>query len=276
MFFMTFLWVKLLNMKFVLIPLLTLTVCLISMVTFAQVKKKRAILFQYGIADAFVNGLYTGEYPVGALKQEGDFGLGAPDRIDGELTMDNGTVYQSKATGETIVAPDSLRSSLAFVCFFRPDTSFVMSGARGQKEILQRLSGYLEHKNGMYAIRISGLFHHVKTRAFPPLTGDSFPPLASILDRQHFFDYDQVRGVLIGYRMPSWLAGINIEGFHFHFLSDDLKKGGHVLDFLGEDIRIEVAMLEEIRVAAPKGRGFEDFDFKRGNSPALNKVERGK
>lgn len=263
-------------MKFVLISVLTFMACLISMITFAQVHKKRAILFQYGIADAFVNGLYAGEYPVGQLRREGDFGLGAPDRIDGELTMDNGKVYQSKATGETIVAPDSLTSALAFVCFFKPDTSFFISGVLGQKEVLQRLGGYLENKNGMYAIRISGLFRHVRTRAFPPVMGDSFPPLASILDRQHFFDHDHVQGVLIGYRMPSWLAGINIEGFHFHFLSDDLKKGGHVLDFLGEDVRIEVALLDDIHVAAPKGRAFEDLNFKGGNSPALNKVERGK
>lgn len=182
-------------MKFVLFSFLTFLVCLISVITFAQVNKKRAGLFQY---------------------------------------------------------------------------------AQGQKEILERLAGYLGNINGMYAIRISGLFHHVRTRAFPPVAGDSFPPLASILDRQHFFDYDQVRGVLVGYKMPAWLGGINIAGFHFHFLSDDLKKGGHVLDFSAEEIKVEIALLEDIHVAVPKGRNFENFNMKGGNSPALNKVERGK
>jgi len=267
---------KFLNMKCGLISLLTFISSLVSMTVFSQVTRKKTILFQYGIADAFVYVLSTGEYPVGQLKREGDFGLGAPDLVDGELTMSNGVVYQTKATGRTIVAPVSLRSSLAFVCFFRPDTSFIISGASGQKDVLERLTEYLQNKNGMYAIRISGLFHHVRARAFPAVTGDSFPPLSSILDRQHFFDYEQVHGVLIGYRMPAWLGGINIAGFHFHFLSDDLKKGGHALDFLAEDIRVEVALLDDINVEAPRGRAFEEFNFKGENSPALNKVEKGK
>ncbi|HMI64370.1 MAG TPA: acetolactate decarboxylase, partial [Puia sp.] len=86
---------KFLNMKCGLISLLTFISSLVSMTVFSQVTRKKTILFQYGIADAFVNGLYTGEYPVGQLKREGDFGLGAPDLVDGELTMSNGVVYQT-------------------------------------------------------------------------------------------------------------------------------------------------------------------------------------
>lgn len=263
-------------MKLVLIFLFFFIACFLSIAGFSQVNKKRAILFQYGIADAFANGLYAGEYPVRALKREGDFGLGAPDFIDGELTMNKGVVYQSKATGETIVAPDSLTSSLVFVCRFRPDTTFVLRGILGQKEVLERVAGYLANKNGMYAIRISGLFSHVKVRAFPRLTGDSFPPLATILDRQHFFDFEQVRGALIGYHMPAWLSGINITGFHFHFISDDGKNGGHTLDFLAGDVKVEVALLRDIHVVPQKGKAFEEFNFKGENSPGLNKVEHGK
>ncbi|KAF5276818.1 hypothetical protein FQR65_LT16161 [Abscondita terminalis] len=50
-------------------------------------------LYQYGVADAFVGGLYKGTLPLKALKLKGDFfGLGAPDMLDGELTMLDGKI----------------------------------------------------------------------------------------------------------------------------------------------------------------------------------------
>jgi len=62
------------------------------------------LLYQFGIADAFVGGLYRGTLPVTQLKANGDFGLGAPDMLDGELTLYKGKLYQTKANGETAEA----------------------------------------------------------------------------------------------------------------------------------------------------------------------------
>jgi acetolactate decarboxylase len=40
-----------------------------------------------------------------------------------------------------------------------------------------------------------------------------------------------VRGTLIGFRSPAFVKGINVPGYHLHFLADDRSSGGHVLDF---------------------------------------------
>jgi acetolactate decarboxylase len=37
-------------------------------------------------------------------------------------------------------------------------------------------------------------------------------------------------GSVIGFRFPDLLAGVEVPGYHLHFLSDDREHGGHVLD----------------------------------------------
>src|SRR4051812_41767604 len=81
-------------------------------------------LYQFGVADAFVSGLYHGEWPLTTLKENGDFGIGAPDLIDGELTMYNGKVYQTKSNGQTAEAPEEAKTPFAFVSHFKADATF--------------------------------------------------------------------------------------------------------------------------------------------------------
>jgi acetolactate decarboxylase len=263
--------------------------CLFLTLVALRSSAQRNTLYQFGVADGFVGGLYRGVLPVTQLKANGDFGLGAPGMLDGELTIYKGKVFQTKASGQTIEAPDSVRTPFAFVTFFKADTVFRIDKASGQKEVFQQLESILK-KNGMYAIRITGVFRHLKTRAFPPVGGEpaaaagqaalasqpSFPPLATLLDRQHFFEFNDTKGVLIGYKMPAYLAGINIEGYHFHFLSDQLTAGGHVLDFSVETAEIEVAFLSGFKLETPQDKAFMEYDFKRANAPALQQVEKGK
>ena len=253
--------------------ILLVIACLVSSYAMAQDTmintKHYNNLYQYGIADAFLGGQYRGSLPISQLKLNGDFGVGAPDMLDGELIEYYGKVYQTKASGQTTEAPDTLKTALAFVCFFKPDTSFRITDTVSQKETLRQIESYLNNKNGIYAIRITGLFKHVKTRAFHPVDKEPFPALASIPDRQEFFEFSQVDGVLCGYKMPSYMDGININGFHFHFLSAKHNAGGHVLDFLPENVLVEIAAINNLQVTIPRDKSFIDFKFKEQTAPAI-------
>lgn len=44
------------------------------------------------------------------------------------------------------------------------------------------------------------------------------------------FDFADVNGVMVGFRLPAFMAGVNVPGYHMHFLTEDLTAGGHVLD----------------------------------------------
>lgn len=232
-------------------------------------------LYQFGIADAFVNGLYEPNLSLDALKMNGDFGIGAPGMLDGELTVYKGKAYQTKATGETKEAPSNVGTALAFVTFFKADTTFSVAGPISQKVLYAQLDNYMKNKNGMYAVRITGNFDYVKTRAFPPVTQGPYPVLSTILDRQHFFEFKQQKGVMVGFRMPPYLAGINIDGYHFHFLNDALNAGGHILGAEMNHVQVEIAELKDFRLEVPKDKPFMEYNFKNANKPELEKVEKG-
>src|SRR3569833_530982 len=172
-------------------------------------------LYQYGVADAFVNGFYEGQLSIRQIKQHGNFGIGAPDLIDGELTMFNGKIYQSNAKGQTFEAPDSLKSPLIFVSHFEPQTMFYLSEVTDLPSLFRQIEARLPGKICFYAIRVTGRFSQMKTRAFSPVVKTPFKPLAELLDQQHVFDLVNTNGCMIGYYMPGYLAGINIVGLHF-------------------------------------------------------------
>ncbi|POY36160.1 acetolactate decarboxylase [Solitalea longa] len=231
--------------------------------------------YQYGVADAFIGGLYKGTLLLKDLKQHGNFGLGAPDLLDGELIILDGKVYQTKANGETVKAYNSSTTSLSFVTFFKADTSFVVNDLISQKNASTTIMNFLRNKNGMYAIKITGRFNKIKTRAFPPFKQEPFPPLSSILDKQQFFNFENIEGTLVGFYLPSYLNGVSISGLHFHFLSNDKKHGGHVLDYEGNGFKVEIARLYGFQLDEQNDPALQHFEFKKTANESLEKVEKG-
>ncbi|MBB6330378.1 acetolactate decarboxylase [Chryseobacterium sediminis] len=233
-------------------------------------------LYQYGIADAFVGGLYKGTLSLKDLKSKGNFGLGAPDMLDGELTIMDGKVYQTKATGLTVEPEDGFKTALSFVTFFSPEATLFIEKKADRLSVLQQISKKLLNKNSIYAVKVTGKFNLVKTRAFPPVENEPFPALTSIFHKQKTFEFTHTEGVMIGYYIPEYLNGINVKDFHFHFLSTDRKQGGHILDFIGENLKIELAELDGFELEIPKDKDFQNFQFNTKDNEALKRVEQGK
>lgn len=242
---------------------------------FAQKHSNANVLYNYGVIDAFIGGLYRGTLPIKELKLKGDFGIGAPDMLDGELTMLDGKAYQTKATGETVVLDNEHKTAFSSVTFFKADTTFYIQSEMGQKSALETIQNALENKNAMYAIKITGTFNSVKTRAFPPVTKEPFPILSSILDKQQFFEHQNVPGTFVGFHLPEYLNGINASGFHLHFLSADKKRGGHIIDFKGENLKVEIAVLKSFELAIPDDKDFQNFQFQKKINTDLKRVEQG-
>jgi acetolactate decarboxylase len=133
----------------------------------------------------------------------------------------------------------------------------------------------LSNVNGLYAIHISGKFSYIKTRAFPPVKEHDHTPLASMLSLQQFFEFDHVKGDLIGYRLPSFMDNTNISGYHFHFLSERKDAGGHIIDVKADNVTIEIDQLDSYTIQVPANGDFEQFDFKKNRDEDIKSVERG-
>ncbi|UTG66657.1 acetolactate decarboxylase [Elizabethkingia anophelis] len=241
----------------------------------ATAQPKHNVLYNYGIIDAFIGGLYKGTLPIKDLKLKGDFGIGAPDMLDGELTMIDGKAYQTKVTGETVVLDSEHKTAFSTVTFFKADTVFYIRSEMEQKALLEMIVNTLTNKNAMYAVKISGAFSYVKTRAFPPVNEEPFPVLSTILDRQEFFEHQNTTGTFIGYHLPEYLNGINASGFHLHFLSTDKKQGGHILDFKGQNLKIEIAKQKSFELEVPTDGDFQNFKFRKKHNEDLKRVEQG-
>ncbi|WP_457126925.1 acetolactate decarboxylase [Mucilaginibacter sp. HD30] len=233
-------------------------------------------LFQYGIASAFIGGVYQGSLPVKEIKAMGDFGLGAPDLLDGELTILNGIVYQTRANGETTTPKEDFTTSFAFTTFFKADTVFYLSTSSDKAAVSEKISRFLQHKNSVYALKITGEFKDMKTRAFPAVDAVTSAPLITFMDKQRIFNYKNCSGFLVGYYFPEYLNGLNIAGYHFHYLSQDKTKGGHVLDFLSSSLKIEIAEIKAVAIKIPSDNSFQNFDFPKNKNESLEKVETGK
>ncbi|MFD2966394.1 acetolactate decarboxylase [Sphingobacterium bambusae] len=244
---------------------------------FKPVHERANILYNYGVIDAFIGGLYRGTLPVHELLLKGDFGLGAPDMLDGELTMLDGKAYQTIASGATSVLDREHKTSFAAATFFHADTVFHIDGRMEQKDLLAYIAERLPHKkSALYVIKVSGKFEWVKTRAFPPVTAAPFPALTTIMDRQRFFEHQYTTGACVGYYLPEYLSGINVGGFHLHYLSADKTQGGHILDLSGENLYIEIAYLKRMELDLPIDADFENFQFKERVHEDLKRVEQGR
>jgi len=268
--------------KHLLLPVSAFMAILLALPSLTNAQARKAHrnyhhLFTAGVASGLMGGLYDGFYPVDSLKTKGDFGLGAPDKLDGELLVLDGKIYQTQYTGKTFEMHDHThRIPFAMVNFFKANTTLHVQQQMDKTAFYHLLDSLLPNVNGMYAIHIKGKFRYLKTRAFPPVSEQPYPQLAGMLDRQRFFQFNDGGGDLIGYRLPAYMDNTNISGYHFHYLSDQKTAGGHIVDLITSDIVIEISALDSYTVQVPSNPAFNHFDFKKDRAEDIKSVERGK
>ena len=49
-----------------------------------------------------------------------------------------------------------------------------------------------------------------------------------------------VEATLVGFWLPAAFAGVNVAGFHFHAITAELTRGGHVLDCQPDALDVEI------------------------------------
>lgn len=183
-------------------------------------------LTQISTINSLMAGNFDGTFTFGELKHYGDFGIGTFHSLDGEMIELDGKIYQARVDGKVYLTSDSAKTPFSTVTFFEPDEKFPVTGFS-----LEELKKFLDekiNKNFFYAVRIDGDFNYVKTRS--ETSQKPYPTLVEAIKKQAIFEKKDVRGTLVGIYCPEFVNGLNIPGYHFHFLSDDRSFGGHVLE----------------------------------------------
>lgn len=191
--------------------------------------------FQYSIWWAFVNKVFDGDLKVSELKKHGDIGLGSFDFLDGEMVMLNGTPYRIRENGEISIGEDNDEIVYADATFFDVDGSFVSSKDIVFEQFKTEITENMPNENFFYAYVVHGDFKYIKLGGVPKVEKPFEDGLDVLIPSRPVFEAENISGTLIGFYCPKFIGNINAVGFHFHFIADDLKYGGHVMEFTSKD-----------------------------------------
>ncbi len=204
-------------------------------------------IFQISTFHALKQGKYDGETTYGELKKHGDFGIGTLNGLYGEMVAVNGQFLQIRDDGKVYEIADAEIAPFAVVTFFKPDRQLSLPRVGNIQELQKTLDSTIPASDKPCAIKIEGDFNYMKVRSVPRQE-KPYPGLEEALKHQTVFELKDVRGTLVGFRFPNYLDGVNVPGYHFHFITADKKAGGHVLDCSTEGANADVARIPNLSV----------------------------
>lgn len=227
-------------------------------------------LWQISTSTAVVEGVSEGCMRVGDLRQHGDFGLGTFDHLDGEGILLGDQCWQARADGSLSLAPDDELTPFFMVTHFQTDEVYHWSDIQSWKDLRSRLDPLRPGNNIFMAFRLRGLFQKLTVRSVSAV--ESGVHLVQAAQAQAVFPLEQVTGTMLGFWSPSYASSLNVPGYHFHFVSDDRRHGGHVLDhgdLHAQQLTIEVQRESNLRLALPQTKAFLEADLSRDPSHDL-------
>src|SRR5580698_5014609 len=229
-------------------------------------------LFQVSTSAALVEGLYQGAVRVSRLLRHGDFGIGTFADLDGEMVVLDGVCYQVSSTGSVVAVAGDRLIPYAVVTRFNPDFRKNHQNISTMDDLVAACDQLRSSNNIFYAFRANGTFHTVKTRVMKSVPEGT--TLKTAASGQQEFSFDELRGTLVGLWSPAFAASFTVPGYHFHFLSEDRQKGGHVLECRASDVDIEGCSISEMHVSLPETEEFLKADLTHDPQADLMKAER--
>jgi acetolactate decarboxylase len=228
-------------------------------------------LFQVSTSRALVQGVYQEAVCCARLLKHGDFGLGTFDELDGEMLVLDGVVYQVRSDGTVHQVNGDTGTPFATVLYFSPDDAVPLSSIQSFVEVCAICDKHRTSQNLFYAFRLDGVFSSMHTRAMQRTpSGTSLKTAAST---QPEFKFSDIEGTLVGFWSPQFAGSIDIPGYHFHFLSKDRTKGGHVLECAGNNLRLQLEAVMEFHLSLPDSEEFLRADLTTDRSKDLSAAE---
>ena len=232
-------------------------------------------LFQVALLQSLMRGEYDGVITVWELKHYGDTGIGTFQGVNGELIALNGKVYRALWDGSVEIVPDDETVPFSNITFFDNDIS-VENVKCGSIEELKKIfdSVVLRHgKNQFYMAKLSGSFSKMLVRSELP-QHEPYRPLAEALKTdQREFTYKNIDGTVVALYCPDYMEGLNSSGWHFHFVSDDETKGGHVLGLEVADAILGMDIISEFAMIIPNRASFDGKDLAADMKEEIRQVE---
>jgi acetolactate decarboxylase len=226
-------------------------------------------LYQISTSTALVEGVYSGSIPSSVLLEHGDFGLGTFEGLDGEMVILDGQIYQ--VTDRVRHRTDDFLVPFASITQFRAKSSFEIDNVACLKDIELTCDRERISDNLFYALRLDGIFETIYARAVHAVPQNT--RLVDAAKTQSEFHFENTEGTLVGFWSPRYSSSFSIPGYHFHFISKDRTKGGHLLDCSAHKLKARVQVLSEYNIRFPDSGLFLTTNLSKDPSSELAKTE---
>lgn len=219
---------------------------------------------------ALMEGVYQKATTVQEMSKHGDFGLGTYEGLDGEMIIIGGKTYRATSDGSVSEAKSTDSVAYAALKHFKADSTFDVNYVPSQNELAHRIDSNVQLPNVMLAIKITGTFEILKLRA---VCGQTVPykPFGEV--EQKVFEFKDAKGDLVGFRFPEFTGEVSVHGYHFHFISEDRKFGGHVLDVNTRHGHVECDISRELNALLPDSAAFDKAELDVDHLQAIHKAE---
>jgi len=222
----------------------------------AETPDSLASIYQISTMNALHAGVFDAEYTYQDVMQKGSLGLGVIDGLKGEMVAVDGHFYHIETSGKAGKINPTDTCPYARVVQFNPENHFIMRKEKGFSHITKRLLQQFPSHNNFYALKIQGVFPRVKIRVLR----EQKPPFNTLeeakKDQNEFTLYD-VKGTVVGFFTPRYLAPTFDNQFDFGFISSDGKTGGHILDFSIENVNVLIQPIFRTELVLPSHMTFQ-------------------
>jgi len=233
----------------------------------------RDTLYQVSVVDALLAKDYDGQVTLEELLRHGNFGLGVFDRLDGEMIVLDGKIYQAKGDG-TVERPLLTETTpWAAVTRFRTDSQLSIDHRMTIEELEAKIDAGLDNPNIFYALRIETRIPTITLRSIDPQS-KPYRDLVSVSERQKRWSHEDIKGTLVGLRSPPYVGSMNVSGYHWHFISADREVGGHVVAAELDRGAVDIDHTRTWEVVLPEGDDFGILDLGIDRRKDLETVEK--
>jgi acetolactate decarboxylase len=230
------------------------------------------VLFQASTIGALLDGAYEGDVTFAELAEHGDLGLGTLNELDGEMIALGDSFYRADVDGAISEIDPEARTPFAVLTWFSPTAEVRVRKPLSHEELIALLDEHLPAGTVACAIRVDGSFARVHARSVPRQS----PPyrgLAEVVSEQHVFDLTDVEGTMVGFRFPDYSEGIEVSGYHLHFITADRTRGGHVLECHPQSAVAHIDASTALHVELPPGIDLGSPEASRETHEALTRAE---
>ncbi len=234
-------------------------------------------LIQASTLNALMLGNFDKTVSVKDFLHHADTGIGTYTGLDGEAIFEDGVAYKATADGKVSVMQPEDGVAFGTVAKFDESVPEVeLKNISDIETLKQALEPYVkDDQNIFYMIKAKGVFKTMHVRSCFA-SEKPYPTLSEVAQDQREFHFENTRGDVIAVWCPKYVNGINLPGWHFHYLSGDKTQGGHILGLSADSLRVKIDKIERFDLTLPQNPEFAQRDLCEDLSAKTAAVEGAK